>query len=58
MLVMFAAGFASVWSMAALTVLMVYETRGRHGQRAATAAGIVLLLAVLTTVSGPLPGGL
>ena len=43
MLVMFAAGFASVWSMAALTVLM---------------AGIVLLLAVLTTVSGPLPGGL
>lgn len=28
MLVMFAAGFASVWSMAAFTVLMVHETRG------------------------------
>jgi predicted metal-binding membrane protein len=50
MLVMFAAGFASLWSMAALTVLMVYETRGRHGQRAATAAGIILLLAALTVV--------
>jgi hypothetical protein len=43
--------------MAALTVLMVYETRGRHGHRAATAAGIVLLPAALTTVSGPPPGG-
>lgn len=58
MLVMFAAGFASLWSMAALTALMAYETRGRHGHRAATAAGIVLLLAALTTVSGPLPGGM
>lgn len=57
MLVMFAAGFASLWSMAALTVLMVYEATGRHGHRAATAAGIVLILASLTTLSGPLPGG-
>jgi predicted metal-binding membrane protein len=57
MLVMFAAGFASLWSMAALTVLMVYEARGRHGQSAAAAAGIILLLAALTIVSGPLPRG-
>jgi predicted metal-binding membrane protein len=52
MLVMFASGFASLWSMAALTLLMVYEATGRHGERAASAAGIVLLLAALTTLSG------
>jgi predicted metal-binding membrane protein len=57
MLVMFAAGFASLGSMAALTLLMVYEARGRHGQSAATAGGIILLLTALTTISGPLPGG-
>ena len=57
MLVMFAGGFASLRWMAALTVLMVYETRGRHGHRAATAAGIVLLLAALTTLSGTLSAG-
>ena len=53
MLVMFASGFASLWSMAALTVLMVYEATGRQGQRAATAAGIALLLAAVTVLSGP-----
>lgn len=57
MLVMFAAGFASLWAMAALTVLMAYEATGRYGQRAATAAGIVLILAALSTLSGPLTGG-
>jgi Predicted metal-binding integral membrane protein len=51
MLVMFAAGFASLWSMAALTGLMVYETTGRYGHRAATAAGIVLILAALSTLA-------
>jgi predicted metal-binding membrane protein len=56
MLVMFAAGFASLWTMAALTVLMLYEATGRHGPRAATAAGIILLMATLTVLSGPLPG--
>lgn len=56
MLVMFAAGFASLWTMAALTVLMLYEATGRHGPRAATAAGIILLMAALTVLSGPLPG--
>ena len=56
MLVMFAAGFANPWSMAGLTVLMVYEVRGRHAQRAATAAGIALVLAGLNAVSGPFVG--
>jgi predicted metal-binding membrane protein len=56
MLVMFASGFASLWTMAALTLLMVYEATGRHGERVATAAGAVLLLAALTVLSGPLPG--
>jgi predicted metal-binding membrane protein len=52
MLVMFAAGFASLSSMAALTALMVDESTGRHGQRAATAAGIVLILAAVATLAG------
>ena len=56
MLVMFAAGFASLVSMAVLTVLMVYEATGRHGRRTGTAAGIVLLLAALTTLTGPFSG--
>jgi predicted metal-binding membrane protein len=56
MLVMFASGFASLWSMAALTLLMVYEATGRHGERAAAVAGIALLLAAMSTLSGPFPG--
>jgi predicted metal-binding membrane protein len=51
MLVMFAGGFASLWLMAALTVLMIYEAIGRHGERAATVAGVVLLLAALTALN-------
>jgi predicted metal-binding membrane protein len=31
MLVMFAAGVAVIWWMAALTAVMVYEKTGRHG---------------------------
>lgn len=57
MLLMFAEGFASLWWMVALTAVMVYETTGRHGQRAASAAGLVLLLAGLALLSGPLPWG-
>lgn len=53
MLVMFAAGFASLWSMAALTLLMVYEAAGRQGRLAANVAGIVLLLAAVAALSGP-----
>jgi len=53
MLVMFAAGFANLWWMIALTGVMVYETTGRHGRRAASAAGIVLFsLGLLVAFSG------
>ncbi|HET6895204.1 MAG TPA: DUF2182 domain-containing protein [Candidatus Baltobacteraceae bacterium] len=44
MLIGFAAGFASLWWMAALTALMVYEKTARHGRAAVPIAGIVLLL--------------
>jgi predicted metal-binding membrane protein len=56
MLVMFGAGFASVPSMAALTLLMGYEVTGRHGRRAATIAGTLLLFGALWVVAGPMPG--
>ena len=56
MLVMFGAGFGSLTSMVALTVLMAYEVTGRHGHRAATTAGILLLLTALWVVAAPLPG--
>jgi predicted metal-binding membrane protein len=51
MLVMFAGGFASIWMMVALTLLMVYEAVGPHGERAASLAGAGLLLAALTTLN-------
>jgi hypothetical protein len=41
--------------MIALTALMAYEAMGRHAERAASAAGIVLILFALTVLSG---GGL
>lgn len=56
MLVMFAAGFGALWSMVVLTVLMAYEVAGRSGARAATAAGVLLLLVALWAVAAPLPG--
>ena len=43
MLVMFAAGMANLWWMAALTALMAYEKLGRDGERAAVVAGFALL---------------
>jgi len=53
MLVMFAAGFANLWWMVGLTGVMVYETTGRHGQRAASLAGVVLVaFALLVAMSG------
>jgi predicted metal-binding membrane protein len=55
MLVMFAEGFANLPWMAGLTALMVYEAGGRHGPRASRLAGIVLLLAGLAVLSGPVP---
>ena len=56
MLLMFAAGFASLWWMAGLTAVMVYEARGRHGQQAAKSVGTILLgLAVYAVAGGGLP---
>jgi predicted metal-binding membrane protein len=56
MLLMFGAGFASLWWMAALTGLMAYEVRGRHGQLATSLAGIGLLaLAAVAFLFGGLP---
>jgi predicted metal-binding membrane protein len=43
MLVMFAAGVATLWWMAGLTALMVYEKIGRHGASVVRPAGAVLL---------------
>jgi predicted metal-binding membrane protein len=58
MLLMFAEGFASIVWMVALTALMIYEATGRHGQRAASIAGVALILAALATLSGVAVGGL
>jgi predicted metal-binding membrane protein len=44
MLISFAAGFATLWWMAALTALMVYEKTARHGRTAVPVAGAVLLI--------------
>ena len=55
MLLMFAEGFASLGWVLALTVLMRYEATGRHGQRAASVAGLTLILAAVAVLSGGLP---
>lgn len=57
MLLMFAEGFGNLWWMVALTAVMVYETAGRHDQRAASAAGVALILAALAVLSGVPAGG-
>ena len=43
MLVMFAAGVANLWWMAALGALMFYEKVGRSGDRVTPVAGWALL---------------
>jgi predicted metal-binding membrane protein len=58
MLLMFAEGFASIGWMVALTILMAYEATGREGQRAASLAGVALVLAALASLSGAAAGGL
>jgi len=50
MLLMFAEGFSSPWPMLGLTGVMVYEATGRHGERAATAVGVLLLVAGIGVV--------
>jgi predicted metal-binding membrane protein len=57
MLLMFAAGFANLVWMALLTMVMVYEARGRAGHRAATVVGVVLIACAVTALAlGGLPG--
>lgn len=57
MLLVFAAGFANLAWMVALTAVMAYEVLGRQGRRAARAVGAVLLgLAASALVFGSLPG--
>jgi predicted metal-binding membrane protein len=57
MLLMFAAGFASLAWMVALAVLMFYEVRGTRSTLIVRASGVVLIwLALLTSISGVVPG--
>ena len=53
MLVMFAAGVAMLWWMAALTAVMVYEKTGRHGQKLAPFVGIALLVLAALAYAHP-----
>jgi predicted metal-binding membrane protein len=56
MLLMFAAGFASLPWMIGLAALMFYEVRGRHATTVIRASGVVLIwFAVLATMSA-VPG--
>ena len=64
MLVLFAAGTANLWWMAALTALMIVERTARRGRQAVPVAGVVLLswgalvLAHPAWLPGPLAGAL
>jgi predicted metal-binding membrane protein len=53
MLVTFAAGFANLWWMAALTAVMVYEKTGRNGTKAVPVVGTALLVAGLLLIAHP-----
>jgi predicted metal-binding membrane protein len=53
MLVMFGAGVASLWWMAALTALMVYEKTAPGGRRAVPVAGIAFLALAAITFASP-----
>ena len=55
MLLMLGAGLSDLWWMAALGTVMAYETMGRHGRRAASIVGAMLLWAAALVV---LPGWL
>ena len=56
MLVMFAAGVANLWWMAALGAVMFYEKAGRFGDRLTPVVGVALLgLAGLVVVHHGLP---
>jgi hypothetical protein len=51
--VMFAAGVAVLWWMAALTALMVYEKVGRHGAAVGQVAGVALLATAALQIAHP-----
>ena len=53
MLLGFASGFASLWWMAALTALMVYEKTARRGRVAVPIAGAVLLAWSIAVLAHP-----
>lgn len=53
MLVGFAAGFANLWWMAALTALMAYEKIGAHGKTIVPAVGLALLAWAALIVAHP-----
>ncbi len=53
MLIGFAAGFANLWWMAALTALMVYEKIGTYGKRVVPAVGVALIAWAVLVVAHP-----
>jgi predicted metal-binding membrane protein len=53
MLVMFAAGVAVLWWMAALTAVMVYEKTGRHGAALTPVVGVALLALAAIAIAHP-----
>ena len=53
MLVMFAAGVAVLWWMAALTAVMVYEKTGRYGHKLTQVVGVALLALAAVAYAHP-----
>jgi predicted metal-binding membrane protein len=53
MLVMFAAGVAVLWWMAALTAVMVYEKTGRYGRAVTPVVGVTLLALAAVAFAHP-----
>ena len=53
MLLMFAAGVANLWWMAALTALMVYEKTGSGGRRTVPVTGVLLLVWAALVIAHP-----
>jgi predicted metal-binding membrane protein len=53
MLLMFGAGVANLWWMAALSALMVYEKTGSGGRRAVPVAGVLLLAWAALVIAHP-----
>ena len=53
MLVMFAAGVAMLWWMAALTAVMVYEKTGRHGAALSRPIGVALVALAVVAFAHP-----